>query len=330
MTRTMPGKTGNRKPKGSGQPNRKNPTKKNESRASRSRDKAPSQRMASQGRQLGMVGAAVLVRQPRIGIPDIQRIKLAWVCGSVYIGNNTLGANDQVYFQSASGTYTIVGPVAIAPGDADIGASYMTSLLKLFRRTRYHKLRACFCAVQSSTTNNLTLTAAPVRGPPGYVETGNGTSHTDATAALTQLNVMSMAGSRTVDSFEDLELDLTKHIAGGSGATQNEFAVAGDPNGSICSSAQHLLGISPSAFVVGGNSTVSSLRGTASHRVVIEAEMDLMDFVGGVPILYPEAVKALTETTEEKRGRLLTELSALAKADALERHRSPSKGKSEI
>jgi len=217
-----------------------------------------------------------------------------------------------------------------------VGASYVLALEKLYRRKRYRRVRAHFLAVQSSTTNNMTLTVAPVRGPPSTGETGSG--HTDTTAAISQSAVMSMTGSKTCDSFEDAVLDLTPFIAGGSGAAQNEFAI-GDPGptpaNSPITTAQNLLGVCPTSFVVGGNSTVSALQATATHRVVIETVVDYLDFVGAVPVVDPEAAvwpsrSAKVESRDEKRTRLLSELSAVAREDSTERDRSRSKGKTDL
>jgi hypothetical protein len=262
---------------------------------------------------------------------------VSWICGSVYIGNGTLGANDSVYFQDATGTYNVPAPVPVLGADALVGASYVNALEKLYRRKRYRRVHAKFLAVQSSTTNNMTLTVAPVRGPPGDGETAAG--KTDTSAAITQAAVMSLTGSKTVDSFEDATLDLTPYIASGSGGAQNEFAIANSgptPGNSPITTAQNLLGVCPNAFVVAGNSTVTALRGTKTHQVVIETVVDYLDFVGGVPAVDPEGLAwphnraKVLESRDEKRTRLLAELSAVAREDSVERHRSPSKNKGEL
>jgi len=348
----MPPKRGNQKPKGAGKPNRKNrPTNWNPPGSTakmRSRDivvvREPRPRyrqsttMKSQGAMRGSVGNAALIRQPRIGMPDLMSHVVSWVCGGVYIGNNTLGANDGVYFVDSTKTYTNPYPTAVLGADALIGASYVVSIEKLYRRKRYRRVRIQFLAVQSSTTNNMTLTVAPVRGPPGFGETGSGQAGT--VAPITQAAAMSLTGAKTVDSFEDANLDLTPFIAGGSGALQNEFAIASSVNAaSILVTPANLLGVSPAAFVVAGNSTVTALRGTLTHQVVIETVVDYLDFVGGVQPPNPEGlapwpaprteVTQMSETRDEKRARLLSELSAVAREDSAERHRSPGKGKSE-
>jgi hypothetical protein len=338
----MPPKRGNQKPKGKGQPKRKNPAPVNWNKPASAKEKRARARFldsrSTQGRQLGNVGNAVLVRQPRIGMPDLMAHTVSWVCGSVYVGNGTLGATNSVYFLTASGTYTNSQPTPIVGADTDIGASFVAAIEKLYRRKRIRKVRVCALATQSSTTNNLTLTMAPVRGPPDLAETGQG--KTDTTAAITQANAMSMTGAKTVDSFEDCDLDLTPYISGGAGAAQNEFAI-GNPTAADTSvihpgEQADLLGVAPAAFIVAGNSTVTALQGTSTHQIVVTMVVDYLDFVGGVPVLQPEALAAgvwparkpvagrvvLDETREEKRTRLMGELSALVRADQPQRRDS--------
>jgi len=144
----------------------------------------------------------------------------------------------------------------------------------------------------------MTLTAAPVRGPPGKAELALGTTGTGA--AVSQLNVMSLSGSKTCDSFENLEIDLTPYIAGGSGASQNEFQIADFENASgdsVVLDPMDVNGSVPCSFVVSGNSTVSALRGTNTHMVVIETQCDFLDFVGAVPALDPIALAKIVKKT---------------------------------
>jgi hypothetical protein len=264
-------------------------------------------------------------------MPDLMSHTVSWIAGDVYVGNGTLGATNSVYFRDATATYVNPAPVPVMGQDALVGATYVVALEKLYRRKRFRRITARFLAVQSSTTNNMTLTVAPVRGPPGTGETG--LASTTTTAAITQTNAMSMTGSRTVDSFEDAIVDLTPFIAGGSGSSQNEFAISesgATPTNSPLLSQQNLLGACPAAFVVAGNSTVAALQGSATHKVLIETVVDYLDFVGGVPVIDPALVRIVQETRDEKRARLLSELSVVAREDSAERHRSPSKGKGEL
>jgi len=141
--------------------------------------------------------------------------------------------------------------------------------------------------LQSSTTNNMTYSVAPIRGPPGDIETATG--ETTTTAATPQITVLSMTGNQTRDSFEGMTLDLTGSIAGGAGALQNEFmigTVAGSSSSPILVNAD-LLGVCPCAFVIGGTSSVAALQGTNTHAVIVETVCDMLDFVGAQTTLVP-------------------------------------------
>jgi len=215
--------------------------------------------------------------------------RVSWVAGGIFVGDATLGASNGVYFCSVDGT-TICAQtgrtpfIPIAGQDDSFGATYVKAIFELYRRVRYRSIKVHFIPLQSSTANNLTLTAAPVRGSPGYHEIA--TFSTGATVApASQAAVMSMNGSRTRDSFEQLDLDLTPFIAGGSGPKQNEFAVAGEDSKISGDETALYIGRIPACFVVSGNSTVGGIRGTVTHYVVVEAVVDLYDFVGAIPVL---------------------------------------------
>jgi len=90
----------------------------------------------------------------------------------------------------------------------------------------------------------------------------------------------------------------------------------------------NLLGAIPTGFQIAGNSTVTALQGSVTHNIVCEVVCDLLDFVGAVPTVDPEEFlrrRTLSiETKEEKRARLLNELSAIARDDKGKRDLSPS------
>jgi hypothetical protein len=286
-----------------------------------------------QPRMQSGVPMAVRVRLPTVGMSDLMQHRITWVTGTIYVGNGTLGAANSVYLanQAASDTY-VAGTnggfwVPFAPADADLGTTYAASIMKLYRRLRIRKAKVHLLTVQSSTTNNAVVAIAPCRGPPGAAEIVQ--QQTNTAAAQTLQNLMSISGMDSCDSFENLTLDLTPYIAGGAGAQQNEFAIANsivaneDPGQTFSP-----IGVVPCAFQVAGNSTVSALQGTVLHNVVCEMVCDLLDFVGAVPVIDPSLVaRGLSrrpESTEEKRGRLLSELSVLARDDKLRRDLSPS------
>jgi len=276
------------------------------------------------------IGNAIRVRLPTVGMSDIMEHRITWVAGTVYVGNNTLGANNSVYMSNQAKTSTYVAGsgggfwIPFAPSDVDVGATYAASIMKLYRRVRIRRAKIHLLTIQSSTTNNAVVAVAPCRGPPGAAEFANFAS--DTTAAQTLQNIMSISGMDSCDCFENLTLDLTPYIAGGAGAAQNEFAVANSGSATTeIGQAYNTLGVVPCAFQIAGNSTVSALQGTSTHNVVLEMTCDLIDFVGAVPVIDPEEFRRkLDKTKEERRGRLLSELSALSRDDKAKRDLSAS------
>jgi hypothetical protein len=98
-----------------------------------------------------------------------------------------------------------------------------------------------------------------------------------------------MKGAFTVDSWESKSCEISEYIAGGSGAKQNEFEISNTTNAAsiVTSTGTDLDGVAPAGFAVGGNSTTTTLQGTAVHQITIEMEVDLLDYVGGIPQAYP-------------------------------------------
>jgi len=270
-------------------------------------------------------GNAVRVRLPTVGMSDLIAHRITWVAGTVYVGNGTLGVTNSVYFanQAANAVYAAgTGGgfwIPFAPADADVGATYAAAIMKLYRRVRIRQARVHLRTVQSSTTNNLVVGIAPCRGPPGADEIAQAPGGTPT--AQTLQNLMSVSGMQSCDSFENLTLDLTPYIAGGAGAQQNEFAVASPAvETTSISNTPNLLGSVPCAVQVAGNSTVSALQGSVTHNIICEMVCDLIDFQGAVPVLDPEELSRrglikVKESKEEKRTRLMGELTALVRND---------------
>lgn len=254
--------------------------------------------------------------------------------GTVYVGNGTLGATNSVYAanQAKSATYTAGSGggfwLPFAPADPDVGATYAASILKLYRRLRMRSAKVHFLTVQSSTTNNMVLAAAPCRGPPGAAELPVAT--TDTSAAQTLQSLMSVSGMQSCDSFENMSLDLTPYIAGGAGARQNEFAISNPYDATeVVGSIPNLLQAVPTAFQVAGNSTVTALQGTVTHNIVCEMIVDLLDFQGAVPVDAPIGFSlvrrgaAAKPSYDEERAALMGRLSALVRTGDSKREPSP-------
>jgi len=333
----MPGgKLQKKSPKGNARPKRKNQSTQRQAR--------PNQTVRSvQPRTPRQVGIANRVRLPTVGMSDLIQHRITWVACTVYIGNATLGAADSVYAASVSGTPLVYNAgagggfwIPFAPGDVDVGSTYASSIMKLYRRVRIRSAKVHLLTIQSSTTNNAVVGVAPCRGPPGAAEFAG--ANTGTGAAQTLVNLMSISGMTSCDSFENTTLDLTPYIAAGSGASQNEFSTANSvAQTTDMGQVVNAVGVVPCAFQIAGNSNVTALRGTITHNVVCEMVCDLLDFVGGVPVIDPSALVAhaparcpghlrhgTEESKEEKRARLLSELSAIAREDRERRDVSSS------
>jgi len=243
------------------------------------------------------IGAVVSTKLTRQGISDIRSLRVAWVAGTTYVGNGTNGTNNSVYFETASGTYLIRGWVAasssgqfpVAMSDTDVGASYVADIMKHFARLRIKKLWLHVDSLQPSTSNNMMTVFAPSRGPGAVPFSYPVALATAAVTANTVPNVSSMKGAFTVDSWESKCVDITEYIAGGSGPRQDEFEIGNSKAavgiyaaGGNTQSGVDGVGLVPCCIAVAGNSTTTTLPGTSVHQVSIEAEIDLLDFIGGM------------------------------------------------
>lgn len=232
------------------------------------------------------VGAGVSVSTRGIGMSDLINHRISYLTGYIYVGNGTLGATDSVYFVDPTVTDTVLGVVAILPSDTLIGATYVADVDKHFARKVIKQCRLRLEPLFPSTSNSMSVIIGPLRGP---ATSSVSALKTDNTASNTYTNVLSLSGSKQCASWEDLEIDLTPYIAGGSGARQNEFPISGVTSGVSFGGA----GFNPTGvcccFAVSGNSSTTALRATKTHAVIIEQVVDLLDFVGGTVANPPEA-----------------------------------------
>jgi len=191
-----------------------------------------------------------------MGISDLRAVNFAYQMGYVWIGNGTLGTNDNVYFADSSATYTVTGVVPILPADATLGASYITNVWKQFARVVYHRIRVHImpvaAAVSSSTTIDVVL--APFRGGSGVP-----VFKTDTTAGNSAVSAVGFSGAVQFDMWQGISMDITKFIAGGSGTRQNEFNVASSVASTSETATTGTL-IAPCGLFFAGDSTGSSYR----------------------------------------------------------------------
>jgi len=227
-----------------------------------------------------------------LGMSDVRGHRVSWLAGYIYVGNGTLGATDSVYFVDPTKALTVVplsgygNGVPIAGADSTVGASYVTDVMKHYARLRINRQLVQLRSLSKNTGNGMVVVIACRRGPADI-----GQTKSDATAAITYGNLISMAGYKSAGSWEDLDIDATSCIAGGNGAAQNEFDVNDGANaGPLGNQAYFSRGVIPSTFAVSGNNTTTALRGVTTHAVIITQFIDLLDYVGGVTSQSPESV----------------------------------------
>jgi hypothetical protein len=260
------------------------------------------------------MGAAVAAHPARIGIQDLQAHRISWLCGYTFVGDGAvLGIADTVYFQPAGSAALLAeGPggalmIPILGSDDYIGQTYVDDIVKHYARRRIRKLKLRLISLNPSTANAMMVYVGPVRGAGASGDTVLAGGFVSAGATLA--NVLAMAGAISLASYESKELDITSFVAGGSAGAQNEFA--NSRNGDDASAtwglgSSDLTGITPAAFVVAGTNATAALRGTRVHMIVVEQTVDLLDFLGGQNLVFPEGF-ALRKTREEFEARLKRE-----------------------
>lgn len=244
--------------------------------------------------------------RPAAGLPDIRGLKFRYATGAMWCGGVSGGSNygqtGNVYFTTSGATPppqiqapngSTVVYVPILPADTNstssgvgFGVSYMTDILKHFARVRFNALSVHYepFAAGSSTTSNCTMAMAPYRGPvTSFVNASNPYLLTSTPTSISANNTNYVASSRdgvTFPSWQSMSLNLTPYIAGGSGAKQNEFPV--NTLASVGPGIITPLAV-PCAFSIGGSYSGSALDTSYIAQVWVEANIDLLDFVGVLP-----------------------------------------------
>jgi len=249
------------------------------------------------------LGAVVRTIMPRIGFSDLRSHRISWILGYTFVGDGTRGAANAVLFLTNMGTYitgngagpAAQGAVPILSSDTQLGATYCSDIEKHYSRKVIKRMWVHVASLQPATSNNMMAVVAVSRGP-GLAQQGVQAVQATSVNAQGFTNVMSMNNAMTVDSFETKSMDVTQFIAGGSGAKQNEFELAQAGVATTVIQAgqtaivDELEGLAPASLIVSGNSTTAGLQNTKVHAIIIEQEIDLLDFVGGSPIIAPIGV----------------------------------------
>lgn len=222
-----------------------------------------------------------IYRNLRGGLSDMRDIAVTYPCGYTFTGDDgTLGKTGKMYWSDqASGAATLVSldAIPIAPGDANVGQSYLADLFKHFTRVVYKKIGARLrpTGAGSSTANQTTHTLAPYRGFDRQT--------TYATTKTTDVNfsnvtALGVRGAQTAPVWMPLEVDLTPYITGGTGPSGREFNIGSNTSSSSASSAANSLHF-PAGLLISGDNGTGAVR-TSYSELFIDAVFDLIDFIG--------------------------------------------------
>lgn len=262
------------------------------------------QQSAPPRRGADQVGAVVATRLMRTGMSDIRGLKISWVLGQTYVGDGTNGTADSVYLVSNSSQWLAIGSsggpsgssgwAPIASADADFGQSYIQDIERHFARKVIKRMVLHINSRNPATSNNMMAVIAVSRGASGAERGVPAVLANPTVAANTLDNLQSVRDNVTVNSWESRSLDITNCIAGGSGARQNEYDLQTGPGNSTAiwttggtPTTLELSGVVPSSIAVAGNSTTAGLRGMKIHQIIVEQEVDYVDFIGGMANIAP-------------------------------------------
>jgi len=212
-----------------------------------------------------------------LGLNDIKGLRIGYLAGYTYVGNGTLGATLGVYFLDATQNHVFTTPAPILPSDAAIGQSYVADVFKHFMRRTYRSVRVHLLSLNPNTANVAVVNFAPVRGGGILPAVTASTS-----SPLSQAGVMGMNGHGQIASWQSAYADLSSFIAGGSGASQNEFNQATSAAAESSPSQASVSLASPCGFAIAGSATTAALEGLVLHAVIVEVVVDLLDFVASI------------------------------------------------
>jgi hypothetical protein len=251
------------------------------------------------------MGAAVGLVNRRLGLSDIKKVRISWILGYTFVGSAADGVANSVYFLTADQTNIVGGAsysagsgwVPIAGSDTKLGATYISDLEKHFARKVIHKQWMHVDSLHPTTQNDMMCAIAAGRGGNLCLPTEANVKATAGLQSNTLTAVSSVKDVLVVESYKSRSMDITHLIAGGSGPAQNEFDIQGYLAGGVTTllaagvlvgnTLADLEGLIPSCIAVSGNNSTAALQATTVHQIVIEQEVSLLDFVGGMALGSP-------------------------------------------
>lgn len=250
---------------------------------------------------MGNMGAAVALSFTKLGFQDLQRIRIAWLMGYTFVGSAADGVANSVYFQNADQTLICGGAaynagsgwVPIAGGDTKLGATYISDIEKHFARKVIHRMVVKVESLNPSTSNNMMAIIGFGRGGNLALQSKFNVLATAGLQANSLTNVGSVADTMVIESYASKSYDITHLIGGGSGSKQNEFDINSEETTLIAAGAvidasiQDLEGLIPACLCVSGTNTTAGLQATSIHQIIVEQEVSLLDFLGGMALGAP-------------------------------------------
>ncbi len=245
-------------------------------------------KMAPNGVQsvIGTVGSmAPIAAVGKIGIAD-HTVDVSYVTGGIYIGNGTLGAAHQAYFQDLQNNlWTSAVPVLLRDRDTNplLVPNYASNVTKYFAEAEVLDASLEFQSRQPSTAINSTVATAAMRG-------FQSTPHINVSGTPTPVaasTVLSAEGGCRMGGYQNRVISLKNLIAGGKGAEEKKFftnAFSGSP---LTDGQAFQTQGAMASFVVGGTGDAGgTYDGTKTHDVIVRLRLRLRDFVG---LLYEAA-----------------------------------------
>jgi len=241
----------------------------------------------------------VATRRPRM--TDILGHRIRWTLGYVYVGNGTNGATNAVLFETTNagtifGAQTNPAVVPILGSDGVLGKTYISDITKHFSRKVINRMAVELNALIPSTGSAMMVALAAFRGPSLCPTTIPYALATAGATANTLDNILSVEDRLVCESFRDARMDITHLIAGGNGPKENEFNIAAQNNVTTVVANSTALsgtvpggfqGIVPACVAVGGNNTIAAYQAQQMFEVVIEQEIHLLDYAGGMATAEP-------------------------------------------
>lgn len=271
-------------------------------------------------------GAERIGRLP--GMSNLPEITFSYSTGTIQHYNfgtvtGSGAANNLVsFFVDNTGVVFYASYIPILPGDGSVGQSYISDIMKHFARRVVHKL---FVVAEARNPNTSQVTnssqtysnglhfIAPLRGGNIDPNSGNLNAPNVVGASLPQLSTLqSVSDVVPFSTWQNAVLDLTGHIAGGSGSKQNEFNNYNNAGISSVTNSSNSLA-SAAAFVVTGsngldlNTATGDIR-VVTHNVRVVITVSLLDYIGGMSVYMPNG----NNPALSKQEILPTDRSALA------------------